>query len=125
MARILDLLVDSTMTRIKAATFKPSPPPKQTPDIRALHREYVQAKRTMEHSRTMLEERGFTVGYAGKLSPMSGRNAKAERVFNAQQEGRRADVRKLRDAALIDLIGLPPLALKAYYVKLKARLAKI
>lgn len=125
MARLLDTIIASTLKRVKETPFVVPKPPKTDAKVRALHREYIHSERQRDWCKAQLKARGWDVNYRNRLDGIDSLGHQARKRYDTETQKRLDKVRNLRDDALVDTLGMNPVELKAYLIKLKQKLGKI
>lgn len=125
MARLLDLIVQSAITRVKDTPFKQPPPETPNSRDRQLFHDYLSADKQRDRTKAQLKKRGWEIGYRNKLESIDAQKAVAKRRFDMENGKRLAAIRELRDKAMLDTLGMDAPALKTYLVRLKKKLEAI
>lgn len=125
MSRLLDLIVQSAITRVKETPFKQPPPETPNTRDRQLFHDYLFADKQRDRTKAQLKKRGWEIGYRKKLESIEAQKTVAKQRFDMANGKRLAAIRELRDKAMLDTLGMQSSELRTYLIRLKKRLEAI
>jgi hypothetical protein len=125
MARLLDVLCKEATDRVNSEAYHE---PVAAIKLKASTREQLQRFRKAAQTVQRLSQAWARQGLyyqKGRLVLDYRIKQKHRSDWQTQQTKRREQIKALQNKALLDLIDLPPVQVKAYYVNLKKKLAAI
>src|SRR5258708_5964712 len=101
MPRLLDVIIGSTLTRVKETAFVTPKPLKPDATVQALRREYLRSDRQRDRYKAQLKARGWEMNYRNRLTALDARGHLARQRYEKTKQQRLDKVRQLRDDALV------------------------